>query len=379
MLTALKIKNAKPNDGKRLRLGDGDNLWLFVDKNGNKSWVFRYVSPATGKEREMGLGPERDLTLAQARDAAQAARALLRDRIDPKDHRDGKRTAAKVEESRSITFQAYAERFISMREAGWKNPIHRQQWRNSLRDHVFPAIGHLSVADVDTEAVLRALRPIWNELPETARRVRGRIEAVLSAAKAEKFRTGENPALWRGHLDQLLSRRRKSDVVHHAALPYAEMPEFMACLASDTSNAARMLRFVIQTACRFSEAAGMQGAEVSNGLWTVPGSRMKGGRKHVVPLTQSAMACLPFEPVSDVSLANAIRRHTNSPATTHGMRSTFRDWAGDCTDYPREVCEAALAHAIGNEVEASYRRGTALEKRRELMTEWSRFLHGDAL
>jgi hypothetical protein len=263
MLTALKIKNAKPVDGRRTSLGDGDNLWLYVDKNSNKSWVFRYTSPTTRKAREMGLGPERDVTLAQARDAAQAARALLRAGTDPLDHRKQKIEAAKVEESRSISFQVYAERFVAMRESGWKNPIHRQQWRNSLRDHVYPVIGHIAVADVDNAAVRRCLDPIWTERPETARRVRGRIESVLSAAKAEGLRTGENPAAWKGHLDQQLPKRRKGDVKHHAALPYAELPAFWRSLSADTSNVARMLRFVILTAARFSEAAGMQPGEVT--------------------------------------------------------------------------------------------------------------------
>jgi integrase len=351
---------------------------LDVDKNGNKSWVFRFKSPVTGSERYMGLGPAADVPLAQARDTAQNARALLRNGVDPIEHRKEQRTAAKVEASRSVTFKAYATQYISGKESGWKNEKHRQQWSNSLRDYAYPHIGQMAVADVNTEAVLKVLGPIWTIKKETARRVRGRIEAILNAAKAQKLRTGENPALWRGHLDQVgLARRRKSDVKHHPALPYEEMPKFWKSLASDTSDAASMLRWIILAACRYNEAAEMDsGAEVKGDLWTVPAIRMKAERPHIVPLTAAAMACLPVPRVSDVSLAKCIARHTSMPATTHGFRSTFRDWAGDCTSFPREVAEMALAHVVKDDTEAAYRRGTALEKRRGLMDAWSKYCAG---
>jgi integrase len=369
-LTATQAKNAKPGD----KLSDGDGLRLDVDKSGNASWIFRFRSPTTGKERFMGLGPFGDVTLAQARDAASAARGLLRSGADPIDARNSNRAQAKAEASRATTFKAYALQYISGKEAGWKNDKHRQQWRNSLRDYAYPVLGHLAVADVDTEVVLKVLRPIWATKKETARRVRGRIESILSAAKAEGLRAGENPALWRGHLDQVLARRRKSEVKHHPALPYEEMPRFWQSLTADTSDAARMLRWIILTACRFNEAYEMDPtAEVKDVLWTVPAVRMKAERKHDVPLTSIALAQLPFRPVSDVTLANCIARHTNSPATTHGMRSTFRDWAGDETEAAWEVAEAALAHAVGDETEAAYRRSTALAKRRDLMTAWATY------
>jgi integrase len=379
MLTALKVKNAK-DEGRML---DSDGLFLEIDANGNKSWVFRYSSPTQtrvdakgkkrSKERFMGLGAERDLTLAEARDARDAARALVRAGVDPIDDRRQKREASRVEASSSVTFALYAEKFVTTREAGWKNPVHRAQWRSTLQTHVYPVIGQRPIADIDTAAVRACLDPIWTKLPETARRVRGRIEAILSAAKAEGLRSGENPAQWRGHLDQFMAKRRRSDVKHHAALPYSELPAFWRSLATDTSDAAAMLRFIILTACRFGEAAGMDASEVSGNVWTIPASRMKADRPHTVPLTTAALACLPFRPVSDVSLANCIARHTSTPATTHGFRSTFRDWAGDKTDYPREVVEQALAHQVGNEVERAYRRSTALEKRRELMNAWERY------
>ena len=367
-LTALAVKNAKPGD----KLGDGDGLRLDVDKNGNASWLFRFKSPVTGKERFMGLGPLRDVGLADAREAAGAARALMRSNIDPIEHRIAERAKVKADATGAITFEAYAKGYIAGKEAGWKNDKHRQQWSNSLRDYAYPHIGHLRVCDVDTAAVRKVLDPIWNEKKETARQVRGRIEAILNGAKAEGLRIGENPALWRGHLDQFLARRRKSDVQHHPALPHEEMPDFWKSLAGDTSDAARMLRWIILTACRFNEAYEMDpGAEVKGDLWTIPAVRMKADKEHKVPLTGAAMAQLPIRPVSDVTLSNCIARHTNSPATTHGMRSTFRDWAGDCTTFPREIAEMALAHAIGDETEVAYRRSTALAKRRALMNEWA--------
>jgi integrase len=369
-LTVTQVKNAKPGD----RLSDGGGLRLDVDKNGNASWIFRFKSPTTGRERYMGLGPFGDVTLAMARESAGKARALIRDGRDPIEERNTKRAEAKVEASRAVTFEDYAKRFISGKQDSWKNPKHKQQWSNTLRDYAYPHIGHLPIADVDTAAVLNVLRPIWTTRKETGRRVRGRIEAILNAAKVEGLRTGENPALWRGHLDQILARRSKRDVQHHRALPYAEMPKFWRSLAGDTSEAARMLRWIILTACRFNEAYEMdQGAEVKGDLWTVPAIRMKAGIEHIVPLTSLALEQLPFQPVSDVTLSNCIARHTSTPATTHGMRSTFRDWAGDCTHFPREVCEQALAHVVGDETEAAYRRGTALAKRRELMQAWSRY------
>ncbi len=369
-LTALGVKNAKPGD----KLGDGGGLRLDVDRNGNKSWVFRFTSPVTGRERFMGLGPAGDVTLAQARDAAQAARTLIRERKDPIEHRRQVRTAAKVEASKAVTFKAYAEQFILGREAGWKNARHRQAWRNSLRDYAYPVIGHLAVADVDTAAVLAVLRPIWSMKTETASRVRGRIEAILSAAKVEELRTGDNPAVWRRHISEVLPSKKKVAVVEHfPALPYEEMPKFWKSLAADTSDAARMLRFVVLTAARYSEAKGWDPEEVKGDLWTVPKVRMKADRDHFVPLTPLALAQLPYRPVSDVALSKCIRRHTALPATTHGFRSTFRDWAGDETEAAWETAEAAIAHATGNETQIAYRRRTALAKRRELMTAWAEY------
>lgn len=373
-LTVKQVEAAKGN-GKRQKFGDGDNLWLYVDKAGNKSWVLKYTSPV-GKEREMGIGPERDISLAEARDKRDEARKLIRDGVDPIEARKEKRDAARVEAAKGITFEAYAGKYITAREAGWKNPVHRKQWPASLKAHAFPIIGALAVADVDTVAVLKVLRPIWTELPETARRVRGRIEAILNGAKAEGLRTGENPALWRGHLDQILAKRRKADVVHHAALPYAEMPRFWKSLAKDTSDAAGLLRFIILTASRYNEAAGWKEVEVKGDVWMIPAPRMKAGRAHAVPLTSAALACMPVPSVSDVALASCIKRHTKTHATTHGFRSTFRDWVGDELDFSGDLAEQALAHVLPNQTEAAYRRGTALQKRRALMQAWADFCIG---
>lgn len=372
-LTTTKVKAARPGD----RLSDGGGLRLDVDKNGNAAWIFRFTSPVTSKERFMGLGPLSDVSLSEAREAAANARSVLRKGQDPLEQRRADRTAARVAASRSISFKAYAEQFIAAREAAWTNPTHRQQWKNTLRDYVFPRIGNMPVADVDTAAVLSVLQSIWTEKPETASRVRGRIETILAAAAAEEKRIGPNPAQWKGHIDQILPNKRKvRPVIHHAALPYDEIPAFMSSLAGDGSDSARLLRFIILTASRYSEAARWEPEEVSGDVWTIPGARMKAGKQHSVPLTAAAIACLPLARASDVSLSNCISRHTDTPATTHGFRSCFRDWCGDCTDFPREIAEQALAHTISSATEKAYRRGTALAKRRELMQAWADYCGG---
>jgi integrase len=370
MLTVKQVENAKPRD----KLSDGNGLRLDVDAHGNKSWVLRFTSPSTGKERYMGLGSAKDVSLAEARDLRDEARRLIRQGLDPIEHRNDKRAAAKIERARGISFETFAKQYVASVTAGFKNPKHRQQWSNSLRDHAYPHIGQTPIADVDTEAVLRVLRPIWSELPETARRIRGRLEAILDAARVEGKHAGPNPALWRGNLNKAgLPKHKKSDTKHHPALPYVEMPAFWQSLSADTSDAARMLRFVILTACRFGEAAGISAAEIKDDLWVVPAARMKAYRAHRVPLTRLALDQLPFNRVSDVSIAKCIARHTNKPATCHGFRSTFRDWAGDTTHFARETIEVALAHKIGGKTEQAYLRSDALEKRRELMQAWEKY------
>jgi integrase len=387
-LTALRVKNAKAGD----KLSDGDGLRLDVDHAGNKNWVFRYTSPTTGKERFMGLGPARDVSLAQAREAAAGSRAVVRLGKDPIDERNAQRAALRVETSRAVTFKAYAEQFVTNRESSWTTK-NANQWRSGLRDYAFPIIGHLPVSGVDTVAVLAVLRPIWNDKVETANRMRGRIEMILTGAKVEKLRVGDNPAAWRGHLSEVLTSKRRA-VRHHAALPYGEMPRFWRSLSADTSDAALLLRFTILTAVRYGEAARADWGEIVGATWSIPADRMKARRPHVVPLVPPALAVLAAarerygaagmvfpgmrsgRPISDVSLTKAIRRHTKLPATTHGFRSAFRDWCGDATDFPRELAEAALAHTLGP-VEAAYRRSDALEKRRALMEAWASFVEGE--
>ena len=379
------IENAQPGD----RLSDGDGLRLDIDQNGRGRWFFRFTSPVTRKERLAGFGPLRDVSLTEARELTAAARSQIRKGIDPLEVKRTARETAKVEERRAVTFRAYADTYISTHETAWKNAVHRRGWRNSLRDYAYPVIGALAVGDVGTDDVLRVLRPIWDAKKETARAVRQRMEMILAAAKVEGLRSGENPAQWKGHLDHLLPRHKRTQV-HHAALPYSEFPAFWKSLTADTSDAAALLRFTIATCTRYSEAANAVRSEIDmeKRLWTIPGSRMKGGREHIVPLNDAAVAAIKSsrtevglifpatrsgKKMSDVTLIKCIKRHTTLPATTHGFRSTFRDWTGDCTDFPREIAEATLAHAVGSAVEAAYRRGTALVKRRTLMDAWSNF------
>jgi integrase len=369
-LTAKQVDHAK----KGAKLTDGGGLRLDVDKNGNKSWVFRFTSPVTGRERYMGLGSADDVKLLEARDARDAARALIRKGLDPIEQRNNERDEARAEAASVITFQEFAEQYITTHKPSWKNSKHAQQWENTLKTYVYPVIGRTPVPAVTTDDVVTVLQPIWLAKRETAARVRGRIEKIMDAAKAKKFRTGDNPALL-GIIRHLLPKQhRKKFVKHHPSLPYEEIPKFWKSLTDDASDAARMLRWIILTACRYNEAAEIDPtSEVKNGLWTIPPHRMKADRIHYVPLSSLALEQLPFRSVSDVTLAKCIARHTNTPATTHGMRSTFRDWAGDETEAAWEVAEAAIAHATGDETEAAYRRRTALAKRRKLMEEWATY------
>ena len=368
-LTPAQVRDAKPGD----KLADGGGLRLDVDRNGNRNWIFRYKSPSSGKERYQGLGSAADVTLTKARSAAQASRDLIRQGKDPLQAKAEAREAARVEAAKAITFEEFAKQYVATHKPGWRNPKHAQQWENTLRDYVYPVIGSTPVPSVTTDDVVKVLSPIWLTKKETAARIRGRIEKIIDAAKAGKKFAGDNPALL-GIIRHLLpAQKRKKSVKHFAALPYEELPKFWRSLANDTSDAARMLRWIILTACRFSEAHHMDRAEVKDDLWTVPAGRTKSEREHYVPLTSLALAQLPFRPVSDVTIANCIKRHTKTPATCHGMRSMFRDWAGDETEAAWEVAEAAIAHKVGNETEQAYRRRTALAKRRELMEQWAAY------
>jgi integrase len=385
---------------------DGGGLYLQVrvhkDGKATKSWLYRFTSPETGKERYMGLGSLDDVSLADARAARDAARAILRARRDPIEARRQEQQQARSDAARaraqSITFDQCAAAYFASHKAAWKNPKHRTQWVNSLATYASPVIGALPVASIDMGLVIQVLErdSLWLTKPETASRVRGRIEVVLDFAKARGYREGENPAQWKGGLEALLPKRSKvKSVKHLAALPYAELPALMRALSEQTSVAASALRFAILTAARTNEVLGATWDEIDEAekVWTVPAERMKAGKEHTVPLSDMAMMELskmrsirmndyifPGErnsrPAESVMLV--VLRKLGVSATVHGLRSSFRDWCGDETPFPREVVEAALAHAVENKTEAAYRRGTALEKRRALMQAWADFLSGGA-
>jgi integrase len=381
--------------------GDGLGLWLQVTPAGSRSWLFRYM--LEGRARGMGLGPLHTIGLAEARERALEARRLVLDGVDPIEHRkEGRRTAA-LDAARAVNFSECAERYIRSHEAGWQNPKHRDQWRSTLRAYAFPLLGDLPVAAVDRGLCLKVLEPIWHTKSETASRVRGRIESVLDWAAARGYRAGENPARWRGHLDKLLPLRSKiAPVKHHPAMPYRNVPAFMADLRGNGSISAFALELTILTVLRTSEAIGATWPEIDHEarVWTVPARRMgglrpgmKGGkREHRVPLSDRCMVILaalprvggcPYmfpgsrtaEPLSNMAMAQLLRG-MRPALTVHGFRSSFRDWTAELTEHPGWLAEAALGHTVGNKVEAAYRRGDALEKRRALMADWADFCGG---
>jgi integrase len=365
------------------RYADGGNLYLSVSSNGGRRWVFLFRW--RGKPTEMGLGSTRDVTLARAREKAAEARAILAEGANPLEAREQRRTIP--------TFGEAADALIASMEPSWRNPKHRAQWKMTLTTYA-ALLRSKAVDAITTDDVLIALRPIWQAKPETASRVRGRIEAVLDAARAQGHRTGENPARWRGHLDKLLPARKVLSRGHHAAMPYAEVPGFLAALRDNPTVSNLALEFTILTAGRSGEIMGARWPEIdlARRLWTVPAERMKGGREHQVPLAPRSLEILaavqkhkrdgndfvfpgakPGAPLSVMALTMAMRRAEKGEFTPHGFRSAFRDWCGDKTTFPREVAEAALAHALRDATEAAYRRATALEKRRALMAAWSAY------
>jgi len=366
---------------------DGAGLYLQVAKGGSKSWVLRYV--IAGKAREMGLGSLVTYSLAEARDRATAYRKMVDDGTDPIEHRKltllNKRTA----DANIITFDEAAKRFIAANESGWRNPKHGAQWRSTLANFASPVIGDLPVSAVTTAHVLRILEPIWSTKTETATRVRGRIEKVLDWAKVQGYRSGDNPALWRGHLSEALPKPSKvAKEGHHAALPWAEIGAFMAVLKAMPGIAARALEIIILTATRTSETLNAKWTEfdLDAGLWVIPKERMKSFREHRVPLSESAIRILrdlphvndyvfpgakENAPLSNMSCLAVLKRLGLTDLTVHGFRSTFRDWISESTAYPRDVAEMALAHTIEDKSEAAYRRGDLIEKRRALMSDWA--------
>jgi integrase len=358
------------------------------------SWLFRFS--AQGKARAMGLGSVSVLTLSEARDKARQLRQQRHDGVDPIDARRQSRATL----APSMTFDRAAVLYIAEHENVWRSAVHRRQWRQSLRDHASPVIGKLNVGAIETADVCKVLDPIWSKMPGTAAKLRGRIEQVLDWAKVRGYRQGENPARWRGHLDHIFPSARKARKAvrlqagkgdHHSALPYAALPEFMAELRQRDGAAARALEFVILTSGRTSEVRDARWDEINlaDRVWTIPASRMKAAVEHRVPLSDRAHAILaeqaairegdfvfngttagkPLGAVAMFRLLGTIR----DGATVHGFRSAFRDWAAESTNFPNEVCEAALAHVIENKVEAAYRRSDLFDKRRQLMDAWAAF------
>jgi integrase len=390
-LTAVKVA-ALARAKKPGFFGDGGSLYLQISRyGGSASWVFRYR--VGGRLRDHGLGSLDTWSLAEARERARKCRQLRGEGRDPIEERRAERENAKLAAAKVMTFQACAERYIATHKAGWKNPKHAAQWPATLGAYVYPVFGELSVQAVDVGLVLKVLEPIWTEKPETAGRVRGRIESVLDWASARGYRQGENPARWRGHLDKLLPRKSKvSRVEHHAALPYDELPAFMVELRSQEGFAARALEFAILTVGRTGEVIGVKWSEIDlrARLWTVPAERMKSGKEHRVPLCDRAFAIVEEmaairssdcvfpglhagKPLSDMSLLMLLRRMGRGDLTTHGFRSTFSDWCSERTNFPAEVREMALAHAVSDKVEAAYRRGDLFNKRRQLAEAWARY------
>lgn len=386
-LSARKVETAGPG-----RYTDGRGLTLLVKASGTRSWVLRYQ--INGRRRDLGLGAYPEVTLARAREKALELRRMIVEGRDP---------LAERAKTIRFTFKDAAEALIESKSAGWRNAKHAAQWPATLAAYAYPKLGDLDVKEIDTQVVLEVLRPIWTEKPETASRVRQRIEAVLDYAGAAGARTGDNPARWRGHLDHLLPQPSKvRQVEHHAALDWREAPAFMAELARREGIAAKALAFLILTAARSGEVRGMSWGEIdlATAVWTVPAGRIKAGKEHRVPLTAAALALLgeagesnalafpsptnpdrpqsdmanTDRPLSDMSLAAVLKRMKHADLTVHGFRSTFRDWAGEATAHPREVIEAALAHQLKDKAEAAYARGDLFTKRRRLMEDWAAYI-----
>jgi integrase len=372
---------------------DERGLYLQVTKAGVRSWLLRYERG--GRERAMGLGPVSDFTLDEARERARKARQLLKDGIDPLDARKAERARQATEAARvaaaNVTFKECAEQYHRFHSRKWANVKHAAQFLSTLERYVYPTLGKLPVAAIDKALVIKAIEPIWFTRTETASRVRGRIEAVLDFARTRGYRAGDNPASWDGNLVHVLPARGTiAKVKHHAAQPFAELPSFMAELVACEGIAARALEFAILTACRTGEIIGAQWSEIdlAEGVWLIPASRMKAKKEHRVPLSDHAMAilqALPREadfvfpggrkgvPISNMAMAQLLKRMGRLDITVHGFRSTFRDWCAERTGYPNHVVEKALAHVVADKVEAAYRRGDLFRKRRQLMQAWAAY------
>lgn len=404
-LSALAVSKLKTEG--RYAVGGADGLHLRI-AGASRAWVLRLAvgtrTDAKGNtvvhRRDIGLGSYPEVSLAEAREKARELRKQVREGIDPIEERNATKLRAKLEAAKTKTFEECANAYIEANRAGWKNEKHVQQWQNTLATYAFPKIGQLPVAAIDTGLVLNVLQQetgedkaqLWHAKTETASRLRGRLESILDWAAFRGYREGENPARWKGHLEHELPARSKvQKVEHHAALPYAELGAFMAELRKREGLSARALEFAILTAARSGEVRGATWVEIDlpGRIWTVPAERMKAGKEHRVPLSDEAVKLLEALPrivgndyvfpaprggqLSDMALTAVLRRMERGGLTQHGFRSTFRDWAGETTAYPREVCEHALAHKLADGVEAAYQRGDLLAKRARLMADWARY------
>ena len=385
-LSALAVKNITRRGSTFV--GGVPGLVLLVHKyHRTRGWVLRYK--VAGVRREMGLGSYPDVSLASARDAARAARAKLDAGIDPIQERKATRSALVAAMATALTFSECATKYIEAHESGWRNAKHAQQWRSTIETYANPVIGQMLVRDVALPQVLKILEPIWHKRTETASRLRGRLESVLDWATVREYRSGPNPAIWKGRLDSLLAQPGKiMKTKHHRALPYDKVPAFMAELRKQAGSGPKALEFAILTAARSGEvrAATWDEFDLTTNVWTVPADRMKAGKEHRVPLSTAALAILTSQKkvainqyvfpspratvLSDMTLSAVLRR-MKVAAVPHGFRSSFRDWTAEKTDYPNEMAEMALAHTINDKVEAAYRRGDLLEKRRQMMQDWA--------
>lgn len=387
-LTAIQVTRTK----KPGVYSDGGGLYLQVTRTLAKSWLFRYMKQ--GRTRGMGLGPLHTVSLVEARIKALDCRRQLVNGIDPLDDRRAKQRAEKRDQTKSLPFREGARQYIDAHRESWKNGKHAAQWESTLTTYAYPVLGDMPISEIDTDDIVRVLQPIWTTKTETATRLRGRIEVILAWATVRRYRAGLNPARWKGHLDQLLAKpSRLQKVKHHAALPYSDASDFMKLLRAQEGNAALALQLVILTASRTNEVIGARRAEfdLASGIWTIPPERMKAKREHRVPLSTASVKLLrPLleagsgefvfpasragNHLSNMAMLQLLKRMQREDLTVHGFRSTFKDWARETTDYPREVSEAALAHVIGDQTEAAYARGDLFMKRASLMQDWSDYL-----
>jgi integrase len=389
-LTATDLKRRQPG-----LYGDGGGLWLQVTGDVWRSWIFRFT--INGRRREMGLGPITDVSLSEARTEALRCRKLVRDGVDPIEQRKADRAARVASTARSMTFDECVGAYLAAHRDAWRNEKHAKTWDKPIRQYISPGLGKLPVAQIDTPVLMRALQPMWEKVPTTASRARERIEGILDWATVSGYRVGANPAAWRGHLEHLLpSARKVAPIVHHPAMPYQDVPAFITKLRAVDGIPARVLEFLVLTATRSGEPRGATWDELDleAAIWVIPGRRMKTGREHRVPLSRRALAIVKQMAadskapsglifggrgggkVADTALRYVLKSIGHDDITVHGFRSSFRDWCGEQTNYPREVAESALAHRVGNEIELAYRRGDALEKRRKLMNAWAAFCAG---